>query len=77
MNTFTSYIYTVGLGTLMVSVAMIFHGMNIGDKMATRYIEMDAIRNGVGYYGVNRETDEVKFYWISNGTNVVAYKGGK
>ena len=52
-------------------------GVFIGLKLKGNLIEKDVIRNGVGCYSANRETGKVKFYWISNGTNIEAYKESK
>ncbi len=52
-------------------------GVVFGTDWRGEVIEKDAIRNGVGFYSANRETGEVKFYWVGNGTNVEAYVGGK
>ncbi len=63
---------------VMLLVLLLVVGIGqIGDRFERRVIEKDAIRIGVGCYSTNRESGEVKFYWVGNGTNVEAYIGGK
>ena len=65
------------MSVVMLLFLGVVPGIFIGANLERNLIKKDAIRNGVGCYSVNRETGEVKFYWVNNGTNVVAYKEGK
>ena len=62
---------------LLVALFVFGLGVIVGTDCRGEVIEKDAIRNGVGCYSANRETGKVKFYWISNGTNIEAYKESK
>jgi len=70
-----------GFSDVMSVVMLLFLGVVSGvfimANLERKLIEKDAIRNGVGCYSVNRETGEVKFYWVGNGTNIEAYKESK
>jgi len=65
------------LSVLMLLFLGFVSGLFIGTNLERKFIEKDAIRNGVGCYSANREIGEVKFYWVGNGTNIEAYKESK
>ena len=63
-------------GDIMMRLLIAFFvfglGVIVGANMRGGVIERDSIRNGVGCYSVNRDTGQVKFYWLTSGTNVEA-----
>jgi hypothetical protein len=72
MNSYTCYLFII-----ITVVFSMFVGMAIGAKTMAQSIKDEAIEKGVGVYSVNRDTGKVKFYWLTGGTNVVAYKENK